>query len=385
MLSKSSKVLNHNELLPTKLRKCTQFFGMPVEQHKNFTEKKIKRHDNFKNISLRERLMLFFSNIPVLLRILQGSLELYNPVYFIMNLFDHCVYLIAYYIIFRRRHKIVHCIEQLKNVSDNNFQSSNPSKHELTSILIMISLLFSSTFFLWGVTYYSKLQIKDVPETTFQICFQILKLINWTLYCLFICVGISTQITLFAYVSNLIYENLCLISTVLNKSVKSSKYAITVLIQQRKMFCNIQRATSIFDSIFQEIIFIWILKVTVRCCVAAYEILTIPWTDINMLGLSIFVFNTIYDISHLIIIAFYGGRIIDGKDIVLQSLIYLSRRSVQNLDDTEKELHFFVTLLGQSHIGVTASDIFHLTRRTAVTVMASIFSYYVLIYQLTAK
>lgn len=385
MIFKSSRIVNRNPLLPAKLCKSIQFFGIPIEQDQSSTNQKVKGQSCLRNIPLRAKIMLFFTHIPFFLRILQGSLELYNPIYFITSLFDYFVYLIAYYIMFRHRRKIAHCIDELKKIHHPNVQSLKRRKFEPSSILLLLSFLFSCIFFMYGIIYYSKLQTEDIPKTNFQICFQILKVINWTLYCLFIFAGISTQIALFVHISYLIYEKLMVISSVLDNSMKTRECTKTVLIQQRKLFCNIQKTTSIFNSVFRDIIFMWLLKIIIRCCVSAYEILTIPWTDINKVGLGIFVFDTVYDILHLIVIAFYGGRIIDGKDVVMLSLIRLSRLPVQHFDDTEKELHFFVTLLGQSHIGITASDIFYVTRKIVVTGMGSIFSYYVLIYQLTLK
>lgn len=374
-----------NHLLPTKLCKCIQFFGIPIDQEHISINQETKGQSCLRNIPLRAKIMLFISHIPIFLRILQGSLELYNPIYFITSLFDYFVYFIAYYIMFRHRRKIAHCIEDLKKIHHPNFQPLKPKKVEHSSILLLLSFLFSCIFFMYGIIYYSKLQTIFIPKTSFQICFQILKLINWALYCLFIFAGISTQTVLFAHISYLIYEKLIVISRVLDKSFKTDECSKTVLIQQRKLFCNIQKTTSMFNSVFRDIIFMWLLKIIIRCCVSAYEILTIPWTDINMVGLGIFGFDTVYDILHLIVIAFYGGRIIDGKDIVMQSLIRFSRLPVHTFDDTEKELHFFVTLLGQSQIGLTASDIFYVTRKIVVTGMGTIFSYYVLIYQLTSN
>lgn len=385
MLFKSSRISNKNHLLPTKLYKSIQFFGIPIEQEESSSNQKIKRQNCLRNIPLRNKIMFFISHIPIFLRILQGSLELHNPIYFITSLFDYSVYLIAFYIMFKHRRKIAHCIVELKKIHHPNLQPLKPKKTEHSSILLLISFLFSCIFFMYGIIYYSKLQTKYIPRTSFQICFQILKLINWALYCLFIFGGISTQTALFVHISSLIYENLIVISRVLDKSFKTDECSKTVLIHQRKLFCNIQKTTSMFNAVFRDIIFIWLLKIIIRCCVSAYEILTIPWTDINMVGLGIFGFDTVYDILHLIVIAFYGGRIIDGKDIVMQSLIGSSRFPLQPFDEAEKELHFFVTLLGQSHIGLTASDIFYVTRKIIVTGMGSIFSYYVLIFQLTSK
>lgn len=384
MSPKQSKIHQIGHILPTKLSVAMNCFGVPIEEENLIAEsdKPHKPQNCFVDMSLRVKLAIFLSVIPLLLLTFQTIVKFKHHTVTLTVFFDIIVYLTVYYTLLFKRRDIVHCIQELVKIPH---QLPGNRKYEPTSVFLAFALIFSLINFGYGIFFFYDYIKRHPAQTNFEIITQIVEVINFTIHCLFIFLGISIHTVLFVFFSALIYDRLLGISNFLEKITETNEYTLHDICQQRIFFCNMQKVSPLVDGIFNKIIFMWLLRILIRCCLSGFQFLTTSWTSTKRFGSGMSVFDTVYDVLHLLTISFCGGRMKDGTEYVMESLIQVHGKNHPQFDVIRKEIHFFVSIVGHSNIELTALKIFSLTRGTAVTLIGSIISYYVLIYQMAPK
>lgn len=137
------------------------------------------------------------------------------------------------------------------------------------------------------------------------------------------------------------------------------------------------------DAIFNELIFLWIVKIIFRSCLSAVDVFTVSWTIATLSTHFLVVLDMLFDLSQLCILCIYGAKICDGKDKILESLIYMSSKFYFHNQDSRSEYQFFLHLVGHSHFYFTIGNIFCLNKSIAVNILATLVSYVVIIHQFT--
>ncbi|GFU02534.1 uncharacterized protein NPIL_454391 [Nephila pilipes] len=163
---------------------------------------------------------------------------------------------------------------------------------------------------------------------------------------------------------------------------------ITIISQirkQQKLFCALQKLSAECNDVFTEIIFLWILKIVLKTCSNAYDLIMLLYVfeDVGMLLGNLM--EITYDISHLAVICVYAGRITENKTEILDRLVELCGLKHNIKGHSIKDIHLFVSIIGHSNMALTVWNIFPLTKNTAITILSGIVSYSVIIYQLSKR
>lgn len=148
-------------------------------------------------------------------------------------------------------------------------------------------------------------------------------------------------------------------------------------------YCKLQKFSSGINSIFSEITFMWLIKIVARFCLSSYDIVTLSWKDDDLSMQGISALDGIFDLAHLAVLCTFATGIIRMKSEILQSLMVVGGINPHLREGSLQEIHFFVSSVGHSNIGMTAGDIFPLNKNTGITLLGVVMSYVVVIYQIS--
>ncbi|GFT04417.1 uncharacterized protein NPIL_181911 [Nephila pilipes] len=192
---------------------------------------------------------------------------------------------------------------------------------------------------------------------------------------------------LFVHVCLLIDEQSLILRQSIDRLLERKTFQVSPIRKLRRMFCSIQKQISEANAIFTEICFLWILKIVFRCCMSAYDLLRDPWSDDNSSVKCVVLLDTVFDVSYLLILSIYAGRVSESKTEILNSLICLGRVSPSHVkgEDCFEDIHFFVTIVGNSNGTMTLWNIMPLRKSLAINLLGIIGSYSVIIYQLSYR
>lgn len=372
---------NHNKnknVLPTALDMVACLSGLRITREYNFKPGHIKKNRCFQRLNASVKLNLIFSHALVFCIIIEAICNVDHPTFIISTFLDIIVYLIGLDIFLYRRKKLYYCINYLLKFPDEYTFTNQKEKYQFISILVCVAMLYASIYTFYGSYIYINRLISTVDKKYYV---NSLILFNWFIYCLFAYFGMSIHIIIFTYLCSLTSNALgSIIKNIDNIFIRKS-YCCYFIHLQRHAFSRLQMIVSKTDSIFNEIILIWLGKIIFRCCLSTIDIFTKSVTTEDALNKGITVLDTIFDIFHLFIICNFGGNIYKRKQELLESLIELSGKS-SGADEIRNEFHLLVSLVGNSNLSFTAADIFPISKRMTITIMGILSSYSILIYQL---
>ncbi|GFS77920.1 hypothetical protein NPIL_102231 [Nephila pilipes] len=107
------------------------------------------------------------------------------------------------------------------------------------------------------------------------------------------------------------------------------------------------------------------------------------WTGEGLILQLMFVMDTIFDISHLVIICLYAGRIVSSKSEIIKPLTGLC--GLVQKETCAEEVHFFLCLVAHSSTAMTVGGISPLNTNFAVTLLGAIGSNAIIIFQLSSS
>lgn len=368
-----------SDLLPIPLYILLHIFGLKIKRENHVPLNKSCCQKIFSLASFK----IFLSYICVIYFLVGTILSPHHTTFTIGGVLDYGTYLIVFHLILQRRKKLIKCIYNLLQIS----QESNPlisSKNNTIFILIAIYFLYAIIYFIFGTVYISSV-IKLYPIiTNFDIFKYIQLIVNWITYNLFILLGNPLHILLFVYISILVFNILLHINQHVDQAVGMNSLATSSVRQQIIIFCKLQKFTSEADSVFNEAIFLWLLKIIIRTCLGAVDVLTRSWTDSDSSTQIVVAFDFLFDCFNLMIMFHFSGRIVIAKTNIMKSLIYVSSNCSEDKHDILEELHHFIMMLGNSNIEFTVGNIFPLDRKISFSIFGVLTSYAILIYQLTS-
>lgn len=365
--------------LPTALDMIARLFGLQINKEYNFDTEHIENNKCFQSLAISVKLKLIFSHASLLCFLIEAVCKVHHPTFLISTFIDVIVYLIGFDLFFCRRKKLFYCINYLLKFPDEYSFTVQKGKYQFISILVCIAMLYASIYTSYGSYIYVNRLVSAVDNNYYV---NSLILFNWFIYSLYAYFGMSMHIILFIYLCSLTSDALAAIIKNIGIIFRRNSYCCYSLRLQRLAFSRLQMIVSKTDSIFNEMILIWLGKIIFRCCLSTVEIFTESMTNKDALNKGIAVLDTIFDIFHLIIICNFGGNIYKRKLELLESLTELSGKST-GTDDIRSELHLLVSLVSNSNLCFTAADIFPISKRMTITIMGILSSYSILIYQLT--
>lgn len=363
------------DLLPRPLYILLNMYGLTIKRESRVPLDKNCCQKTFSLTSLK----ILLPYISLLFYFVGNILSPYHTTFIIGGMLDYGTYLIAFHLFLQRRKKLINCIRNLLQICQES-NSLISCKYNMIFILIAITSLYSVAYFVFGAVYTcSKLKLHSNSD----ILKYIQLIVNWMTYSLFINLGIPLHVLLFVYVSILMSNTLSHITKHIDEAAERKALSADSIPQQRIIFCKLQNISSEADSIFNEAIFLWLLKIIVRTCLGTVDILTRSWTNNEFLSQFIVVFDCVLDFSQLLILFHFGGRIVIAKKNIMNSLIFINGIYSDSKHELRKELHHFITLLGNSNIEFTVGNIFPLDRKISFSIFGVLASYAILIYQLT--
>lgn len=368
------------KLLPTALDMIACFSGLQINKEHNFDTEHIKRNRCFQSLSMSVKFKLICSHASILCIVIEAVCNVHHPTFLTSTFLDIIVYLIAFDLFLYRRKKLFCCINYLLKFPDEYSFTIRKENYQFISILVCIAMFYAIIYTSYGSYIYINRLVSTVDKSNYYI--NSLILFNWFIYCLYAYFGMSIHIIIFIYLCSLTSSALGSIIRNIDIVFRSNSYCCYSIRLQRFAFSRLQMIVSKTDSIFNEMILMWLGKIIFRCCLSSVDILTKSLTNEDALNKGIAILDTIFDILHLIIICYFGGNIYKRKVELLESLIELSGKNTET-DDMRSELHLLVSLVGHSNLSFTAADIFPISKRMTITIMGVLSSYSILIYQLT--
>lgn len=327
------------------------------------------------------RIKLLIAHFPILLSTAMQIIGYDHVTFFISVLLDSSCFLGGLYIFLYRRKEIVIVLKELAAVPSKTSKQTKGCNFQKTTVLL-ITVLSYATIYLTYSFVFNILNLSKLSEINTDLTIEYLELFAIASYCIILCTGISIHLSLFVQFASLISDRLLFVE----QECHLGNEIITPenICKQRRVFSNLQKISSTSDSIFKELIFLWLMKIITRGCLSAVDIFSRSWTNAESFTQILVIFDAMYDLFHLLILCIYAGKIDDAKVKLLQTLIYMgSRYSVKN--QVRDELHLFISMVSHSKLGFTVADIFFLNKSTALTILGALGSYCVLIYQFTSK
>lgn len=352
----------------------------------------------FQNIFICSNLKVIMSHLIILLVLSSHSyLYIHHITFVICVVLDYSVYVIGVDLLLYRKKKLSSCIKNLLKIHQcnkaiscmevfrkNHKCASRTSKHKMINILIWLSVIYGCSYCLYGIFYVSQLTNIGSLKTKNEVIAAIVYLMHRITYCIFVYIGIPVHTVLFVYVCSLVYDGITNVRKSFNDGFIENITA-NIICAQRTIFCKLIRYSSSADSIFNEIVAVWLLKIIIRICLCAVDVLTRTWIGPGSETQVIVLLDIIFDVVHLIIMFSFGGRIHIEKMKALECLTCMCEKIDSQNKDIRIELQFFMTLLAHCDIGFTVANTFALDRKTSVTILGALVSYSVLIYQLASK
>lgn len=380
--NKSCKTYSRSNMFPNILSTALGVYG--IEFHIDYNNKTLRKSCSQGQLCWW-RLKIVMPYAAVLLCIIKYTVFPRHLTFLFAVLFDYFCYIVGLHIFISRKKKIVNCMEHLTQIPSAPQHSRTNKSHEVTSVLLLTACIYTIIYLVYGLVVFSYECIKtinDESSTTEERLNSILEILTFLLYCFVVLPGISIHLALFVYFASEIYKKLLLVDQNLKQLLTEGNLTAELIRYERAIYCKLQKISSSSDVIFNELLFLLLMKVVFRVCLCAIDILTQPWTGAESLTLIIVLLDIIFDFSLLFILCTYGGRIDDGKTKVLDSLVYMGTKYSSRNEDVEKEILFFINLAGHSNINFTAGGIFVLNKSIGITIMGALASYCVLIYQL---
>lgn len=365
-------------LLPKRLHTALNVYGIVIRrtEQKTSTEKKSFRSRFIKNTKLVFAHLVIITLAPLLYFILADHVT-----FAVSGGLDFLCYLAGVNIFFYRKELIIECLVELSKIqmiSERN-EAKSPKN---VAFLLSISFIYASIYLIYGFT----MRIYDLRAFAdyFEYSCKILYIILYFVYCFYVCMGIPVQITLFVQLASMISNRLLLIEQTLKQDIKRIYFSKTIK-EQRLIFIKLQKIASSVDIVFNELLLLWFVKIIFRGCLSAVDVLTIAWTLETLPTQVLVTLDILFDLSQLLILCAYGGKICENKDKILESLIYFASKFSSDNQGCIQEHHFFVSLVGHSQFCLTVGNIFRLDKSTALNILGILASYSILIHQFSSK
>lgn len=375
---KSNEIQIINRLIPDSIYTALRIVGLNLKEA-NTKESHCKV---LMNTIFTRKVKIILFHVPLLLQILGLIFQAEHPTFVISTFVDLFCFLIPFNLFLYRRKKIISCLKNLARIPCDGHHATRKSDNATQLLRIVIANV--SVYFICSVIVSSIDLIEIYPVTgTSETVKIILNYVTNVYYCMFACVGIPAHVILFVHMSSLIYERLLSMKNRLNNLIKEDKNIYGLITQERIIFCRLQQVVSTVDSVFNDVLLVWIVKIITRSCLSTLDLLTLSWTEDSTQV--IVLLDTIFDVVHLFVVCHFGGKIVDGKDEIIKSLIYNSGKHITQADHSQNEMHFFVSIVGHSRFFLTVAKISLLNRSFALTILGILISYIVIIYQFASK
>lgn len=333
-------------------------------------------------------LKLTIVHLPILIQIASAVFQTEHTTFLISTFFDLFSYLIPLDLLVWRRRKILFCLESFRKIDcSSTTNTSNIEEYKKVNVLLNTAICFAFMYFvaLFSIALYGFIN-NFPPANNYKLVSEILSLINPFWYCLTAYLGNSILVIFFVHMSSLLYDRLLKIGHGLNFNYLEPDESAIMIKQKRIVYCQLQRLSSIVDSIFNDIIAVWLIKVIFRCSTSTVDILTRSWTNETETPNQVLVLlDTTYDLIVLLTVCHFGGKVQEEKDELLKTLIYKSSKCLKENGYMQRELHCFISIIGHSNLYFTIGNVCFLNKIIAMNILGALASYFILIYQLTSK
>lgn len=372
-------------LLPRSLYKALKITGIDISAP---SSKAMSVRTSTLNGVFSLKLKIMIAHLPVLMHIVSVIYQTEHTTFLISTFFDLLSYLIPLDLLVWRRRKIFFCLESFRKIDcSSTVNASKTEEYKKVNISLTTAICFTSLYFfgLFGIALYGFVS-NFPPDDNYNLVSGILSLINPIWYCLTAYLGNSILVIFFVHMSCLLYDRLLKIGQRLNFNYLEPEEIAITLKQERIVYCQLQKLSSIVDSIFNDIIAVWLIKVIFRCSTSTVDILTRSWTNETETPDQVIVLlDTIYDLTILLTVCHFGGKCQEGKDELLKTLVYKSSKCLKENDYMKMELHCFISIIGHSNLYFTIGNVCFLNKIIAMNILGALASYFILIYQLTLK
>lgn len=370
-------------LLPRSLYKALKITGIDLSapsSKENFVR------SSTLNGSLSLKLAVI--HLPILIQIAAVIFQTEHTTFLISTFFDLFSYLIPLDLLIRRRKKVLFCLEFFRKIDwSSNVKISKIEESKKVNVLLNTAICFTLVYFvcLFSIAMYDF--IKDFPPAdNYELISGILSLINPFWYCLTAYLGNSIFVIFFVHMSSLLCDILLKIEKGFNFDYLEPDEIAAIIKEKRIVYCRLQKLSSIVDSIFNDIIAVWLIKVIFRFSTSTVDILTRSWTNETETPSQVIVLlDTIYDLTVLLTVCHFGGKVQERKDELLTTLVYKSSKCFQENGYMQMELHCFISIIGHSNLYFTIGNLCFLNKMIAMNILGALASYFILIYQLTSN
>lgn len=371
---------NNMPLIPKPLHSALNVLGLQLAEEGYSSEDKPWFRKIFSILGLK----IFSPHFFLFIFIMKEIICLEHLTFVIGAATDMLTYTVACDLFLFRKNQILYCIKNLATITSDATKSLENRKFNKIHAFLAVAIIYACTYFTYGLIAQFKFLYGVSVATTSEIICNVLLAMHWISYCFYVYFGIPVQTVLFVYVSSLVHNNLTNIYDGLVIIPNANRLNTEAIRQAKLAFCKLQKYSSRADSIFNEVIFLWLMKILLRVCLSAIDVLTRSWTWTQTESRTqvIVLFDLLFDISHLLIVCSFGGQIVIAKKKILDCLISLNGNNFPETVHVNNEIHHFITILGHSDVEFTALNIFAIDRKTALTILGALGSYCVLIYQL---
>ncbi|GFQ95328.1 uncharacterized protein TNCT_456931 [Trichonephila clavata] len=362
-------------------------FGINLQEHQAIPRDQIEKPQGLsrKKFCLRIPIVIVFYHCCGIFYFVYGFYSNVPWTFYAFATLDVLAFFVVVDLLYIRRKALKFLIKNFHLMPPIKDKRAKNCKCREIHGLLAYTFTFALVYLLYGFLIFEDLSEVSMGANIFILrCLEFfLKLMYGLLYHIFVYVAMPVFMCFFAHVCLLIEEKSMMIKQSLELLLELKTFHFSQIRRQRRMFCYLQKQTSEANSIFTEICFLWVSKSVFRSCMSAYELVKVPWHDTDWMLTGLVLFDTVYDVTSLLIVSYYGGRVSEIKTKILDSVIRLGAINQLRIQGEHylEETHFFVTTVGSSDMSMMLWNIMPIRKSIAINVLSVIVSYSIIIYQ----